>query len=58
MTRDRAEGGAGGGFGPHFFGWLDHYFFYFSKAGLSFTKNYITLFYVKYADLLGNAALF
>ena len=34
------------------------FFFYFSKPGLSFTKKYITLFYVKYADLLENAALF
>ena len=24
---------------PHFFGWLDHFFFYFSKPGLSFTKK-------------------
>ena len=43
--------------GPPF--WLiKSLFFYFSKPGLSFTKKYITLFNVKYADLLGYAALF
>ena len=29
------------------------FFYYFSEPGLSFSKRYITLFYVKYADLLG-----
>lgn len=45
------------GWGPkapfHFFGLK-----FFSKPGLSFTKKHITLSYVKYADLLGNATLF
>ena len=47
--------GLGGGVGVGLF-WLIKTLF--SEPGLSFTKKYITLLYVKYADLLGNATLF
>ena len=44
---------------PNFFRCLDHYFFFtLVNQVCLLQKKYITLFYVKYVDLLGNAALF
>jgi len=48
--------GLGEGYSLPLFRLIKSLFFYFSKPGLSFTKKYITLLYVNYEDVLGNAA--
>ena len=58
-NRDRAGGGAGGAEAPSLF-WLIRSLLFVTLVNqvCLLQKKYITLFYVKHADLLGNAALF